>query len=127
MINIFFYQYRQYALLLSYFQYCQHVLDPDVPRRILQLLLGTEQDSEDMDLEKVPFDYYTSHVFGAGLYEHESVNMFNGEFLNVLLIFQIDKEQAELARSNFSILRKEGQAILDLVGPSFPHFLYKLY
>ncbi|XP_057538767.1 nuclear pore complex protein NUP205 isoform X1 [Amaranthus tricolor] len=70
---------RQYALLLSYFQYCQHVLDPDVPRRILQLLLGTEQDSEDMDLEK------------------------------------IDKEQAELARSNFSILRKEGQAILDLV------------
>ena len=29
---------------------------------------------------------------------------------------QIDKEQAELARANFSILRKEGQAILDLVG-----------
>ncbi|KAL2936604.1 hypothetical protein RDABS01_019327 [Bienertia sinuspersici] len=70
---------RQYALLLSYFQYCQHVLDPDVPRKMLQLLLGTEQDSEDMDLEK------------------------------------IDKEQAELARSNFSILRKEAQAILDLV------------
>ncbi|KAL2929631.1 hypothetical protein RDABS01_035041 [Bienertia sinuspersici] len=69
---------RQYALLLSYFQYCQHVLDPDVPRKMLQLLLGTEQDSEDMDLEK------------------------------------IDKEQAELARSNFSILRKEAQAILDL-------------
>lgn len=70
---------RQYALLLSYFQYCQHVLDPDVPRRMMQLLLGTDQDSEDMDLEK------------------------------------IDKEQAELARSNFSILRKEAQAILDLV------------
>lgn len=29
---------------------------------------------------------------------------------------QIDKEQAELARANFSILRKEAQAILDLVG-----------
>ncbi|XP_021760813.1 nuclear pore complex protein NUP205-like [Chenopodium quinoa] len=70
---------RQYALLLSYFQYCQHVLDPDVPKRMLQLLLGTNQDSEDMDLEK------------------------------------IDKEQEELARSNFSILRKEAQAILDLV------------
>ncbi|XP_021855676.2 nuclear pore complex protein NUP205 [Spinacia oleracea] len=70
---------RQYALLLSYFQYCQHVLDPDVPRRMLQLLLGSDQDSEDMDLEK------------------------------------IDKEQEELARSNFSILRKEAQAILDLV------------
>lgn len=70
---------RQYALLLSYLQYCQHVLDPDVPKKMLQLLLGTEQDSEEMDLEK------------------------------------IDKEQAELARSNFSILRKEAQAILDLV------------
>ncbi|XP_010688007.2 nuclear pore complex protein NUP205 [Beta vulgaris subsp. vulgaris] len=70
---------RQYALLLSYFQYCQHVLDPDVPRTMLQLLLGTGQDNEDIDLEK------------------------------------IDKEQAELARSNFSILRKEAQAVLDLV------------
>ncbi|KAL8128568.1 hypothetical protein V2J09_017723 [Rumex salicifolius] len=68
---------RQYALLMSYFQYCQHVLDPDVPRRMLQLILA--QDSEDMDLEK------------------------------------LDNEQADLARSNFSILRKEAQAVLDLV------------
>ena len=30
--------------------------------------------------------------------------------------FQIDKEQAELARANFSILKKDAQAILDLVG-----------
>lgn len=29
---------------------------------------------------------------------------------------QYDKEQAELARSNFAILRKEAQPILDLVG-----------
>ncbi|PIA65680.1 hypothetical protein AQUCO_00100883v1 [Aquilegia coerulea] len=71
---------RQYALLLSYFQYCQHMLDPDVPPSVLQYLLREEQDGEDyMDLQKV------------------------------------DKEQAELARANFSILRKEAQAILELV------------
>ncbi|KAG8487816.1 hypothetical protein CXB51_018635 [Gossypium anomalum] len=56
---------RQYALLLSYFQYCQHMLVPNVPTSVLQQLLLDEQD--------------------------------------------------ELARANFSILRKEAQAILDLV------------
>ncbi|XP_065850095.1 nuclear pore complex protein NUP205 [Euphorbia lathyris] len=70
---------RQYALLLSYFQYCQHTLDPDVPTTVLQYLLLNDRDSEDQDL-------------------HE-----------------IDKEQAELARANFSIIGKEAQAILDLV------------
>ncbi|KAK9269394.1 hypothetical protein L1049_001167 [Liquidambar formosana] len=70
---------RQYALLLSYFQYCQHMLDLDVPTTILQSLLLDEQDGEDRDLLK------------------------------------IDKEQAELAQANFSIIRKEAQAILDLV------------
>ncbi|CAN1216816.1 Nuclear pore complex protein NUP205 [Linum perenne] len=67
----------QYALLLSYFQYCQHTLDPDVPTTVLQFLLLEEQDNEDLDL--------------------------------------IDREQAELARVNFTIIRKEGQAILDLI------------
>ncbi|KAK2984101.1 hypothetical protein RJ640_018126, partial [Escallonia rubra] len=70
---------RQYALLLSYFQYCQHMLDPDVPTIVLQSLLIDELDTEDVDLQK------------------------------------IDKDQAELARANFDILKKEGQAILDLV------------
>uniref|UniRef100_A0A5B7BQC9 Nuclear pore complex protein NUP205 n=1 Tax=Davidia involucrata TaxID=16924 RepID=A0A5B7BQC9_DAVIN len=70
---------RQYALLLSYFQYCQHMLDPDVPTTVLQFLLLDEQDTEDLDLQK------------------------------------IDKEQAELARANFSILKKDAQAILELV------------
>ncbi|CAN0838668.1 Nuclear pore complex protein NUP205 [Linum grandiflorum] len=70
---------RQYALLLSYFQYCQHTLDPDVPTTVLQFLLLEEQDNEDLDLQK------------------------------------IDREQAELARVNFTIIRKEGQAILDLI------------
>ncbi|KAF2282365.1 hypothetical protein GH714_043827 [Hevea brasiliensis] len=70
---------RQYALLLSYFQYCQHTLDPDVPTTVMQFLLLTEQDSEDLDLRK------------------------------------INREQAELAHAIFSILRKEAQAILDLV------------
>ncbi|KAK7258456.1 hypothetical protein RIF29_24034 [Crotalaria pallida] len=70
---------RQYALLLSYFQYCQNVVDPDVPTTVLQFLLLNEQDNEYIDLPK------------------------------------IDKEQAELARANFSTLRKEAQSILDLV------------
>ncbi|GMN58168.1 hypothetical protein TIFTF001_027268 [Ficus carica] len=74
---------RQYALLLSYFQYCQHFLDPDVPKSVLQLLLLDDQESEDLDLHK------------------------------------INKEQAELARANFSILRKEAQSLLDLVGDMF--------
>ncbi|CAI0542934.1 unnamed protein product [Linum tenue] len=70
---------RQYALLLSYFQYCQHTLDPDVPTTVLQFLLLEEQDNEDLDLQK------------------------------------IDREQAELSRINFTLIRKEGQAILDLI------------
>lgn len=71
---------RQYALLLSYFQYCRSMLDPDVPSSVLQYLLREELDEEDeLDLQKV------------------------------------GKEQAELAQANFSILRKEVQAILDVV------------
>lgn len=77
---------RQYALLLSYFQYCQHMLDPDVPASVLQYLLREDQDGEEyMDLKKV------------------------------------DKEQAELARANFSILKKEAQAILNLVTKDAVH------
>ncbi|KAH9800247.1 nuclear pore complex protein NUP205 [Citrus sinensis] len=49
---------RQYALLLSYFQYCQHMLAPDVPTTVLQYLLLDEQDGEDLDLQKA-----RSHVF----------------------------------------------------------------
>ncbi|KAK9060723.1 hypothetical protein SSX86_021429 [Deinandra increscens subsp. villosa] len=70
---------RQYTLLLSYFQYCQHILDPDVPTTILQSLLVDEQENGDLDLEK------------------------------------IDHDQAELARANLSIIRKEAQSILDFV------------
>ncbi|KAL9362142.1 hypothetical protein Peur_044927 [Populus x canadensis] len=70
---------RQYALLLGYFQYCQHMLDPNIPTSVMQFLMLEEQDSEDLDFHK------------------------------------IDKDQAELARTNFSIMRKEAQAILDLV------------
>ncbi|KAI7728587.1 hypothetical protein M8C21_001105, partial [Ambrosia artemisiifolia] len=65
---------RQYTLLLSYFQYCQHVLDPDVPTTILQSLLVDEEENGDLDLEK------------------------------------IDHDQAELARANLSIIRKEAQS-----------------
>lgn len=43
----------QYALLLSYFQYCRHMLDADVPTTILQFLSVDEQDDGDLDLEKV--------------------------------------------------------------------------
>ncbi|TQD69272.1 hypothetical protein C1H46_045195 [Malus baccata] len=44
---------RLYALLLSYFQYCQHMLVQDVPSTVLQFLLLDEQDGDDMDLQKV--------------------------------------------------------------------------
>lgn len=44
---------RQYALLLNYFQYCQHMVDLDVPTTILHSLLLDEQDGEDMTLFKV--------------------------------------------------------------------------
>ncbi|KAG9451145.1 hypothetical protein H6P81_011110 [Aristolochia fimbriata] len=71
---------RQYALLLSYFQYCQSMFSPNIPSAILQYLLRDEQDGEgDVDFQKV------------------------------------DKDQAELAQANFSILKKEAQAILDVV------------
>ncbi|KAL8040622.1 hypothetical protein ABFX02_10G109900 [Erythranthe guttata] len=70
---------RQYALLLSYFQYCRHVLDSDVRTTILEFLSVDEQDNGDLDLEKM------------------------------------DKDQAELAHANFTILRKEEQPILNLV------------
>ncbi|ESW10307.1 hypothetical protein PHAVU_009G198200 [Phaseolus vulgaris] len=44
---------RQYAFLLSYFQYCQNVVDPDVPTTVLQFLLLNEQDNEYIDLPKI--------------------------------------------------------------------------
>lgn len=45
--------YSQYALLLSYFQYCLNVVDPDVPTSVLHFLLLSEQDNEYIDLPKV--------------------------------------------------------------------------
>ncbi|KAJ0238992.1 hypothetical protein HA466_0235130 [Hirschfeldia incana] len=70
---------RQYALLLSYFQYCQHMIAVEVPTPVVQFLLLSDQDDEDLDIQK------------------------------------IDKEQADLARANFAIIKKEAQGILDLV------------
>ncbi|PRQ37492.1 putative armadillo-like helical protein [Rosa chinensis] len=43
----------QYALLLSSFQYCQHMLDLDIPSTVLQFLLLDEQEVEDLDLQKI--------------------------------------------------------------------------
>ncbi|KAF3625102.1 Nuclear pore complex protein [Capsicum annuum] len=72
---------RQYALLLSYIQYCQHVLDPDLPTTVMQLLTTDEQENDDdPDLEKIV------------------------------------KDQTEMTHTNFSIIRKESQSLLDLVG-----------
>ncbi|WOL09223.1 nuclear pore complex protein [Canna indica] len=71
---------RQYALLLSYFQYCRSILNPDVPASVLRYLLHEEHDEDDeINLQK------------------------------------ISKEQAELESANFSIIKKEAQAIIDLV------------
>jgi hypothetical protein len=36
-----------------------------------------------------------------------------------MLFPQVNREQAELARANFAILRKEAQSILDLASVSF--------
>ncbi|KAJ4808768.1 nuclear pore complex protein (DUF3414) [Rhynchospora pubera] len=71
---------RQYALLLSYMQYCGSILNPDVPSSVLRCLLSGEQAEDD--------EFY---------------------------LHKIGKEQNELARANFSIIRKEAQAIVDLV------------
>ncbi|XP_037446873.1 nuclear pore complex protein NUP205-like [Triticum dicoccoides] len=72
---------RQYALLLSYFQYCGSILDSDVPPSVIRFLLLEEQEGDDDELT----------------------------LQNVL------KEQSELARANFAIIRKEAQAVIDLV------------
>jgi nuclear pore complex protein Nup205 len=78
---------RQYALLLSYFQYCRSTLDSDVPPPVLRFLLLEEQEGDDDEL---------------GLQK-------------------VLKEQNELARSNFSIIRKEAQAVIDLVAKDAIH------
>ncbi|PHU07947.1 Nuclear pore complex protein [Capsicum chinense] len=71
---------RQYALLLSYIQYCQHMLDPDLPTTVMQLLTTDEQENDDdPDLEKIV------------------------------------KDQTEMTHTNFSIIRKESQSLLDLI------------
>ncbi|PKA64573.1 hypothetical protein AXF42_Ash007319 [Apostasia shenzhenica] len=70
---------RQYALLLSYFQYCRSVLDPDIPASVLEFLLCEEQGDDELNLQK------------------------------------IDKDQAELARANFSVLKKDAEAVINLV------------
>lgn len=54
LIRVVFLIFSQYALLLSYFQYCRHMLDPDVPATVLQFLLREEQEGEeDLDIKKV--------------------------------------------------------------------------
>lgn len=47
---------RQYALLLSYMQYCGSILNPDVPSSVLRYLLSEEQAEDDeFYLHKVSF------------------------------------------------------------------------
>ncbi|GLJ05177.1 hypothetical protein SUGI_0012850 [Cryptomeria japonica] len=71
---------RQYAIMLSYFQYCCGMLDPDVSLGTMRDLLIEGQDGEDdVDLQK------------------------------------IDKDQAELTQMNFSILKREATALVDVV------------
>lgn len=101
---------RQYALLLSYFQYCRSILDSDVPPSVLRFLLLEEQEADDDDfiLQKVLFCYITLFPFVMWLLPDHSFSL-----LKVL------KEHNELAHGNFSIIRKEAQAIVDLVSHSF--------
>ncbi|NP_001356219.1 nuclear pore complex protein NUP205 [Zea mays] len=72
---------RQYALLLSYLQYCSSILDSDVPPSVLWFLLLEEQDGDDEDIT----------------------------------LQKVLKEHNELAHANISIIRKEAQAIVDLI------------
>lgn len=95
--------FSQYTLLLSYFQYCQHILDPDVPTTVLQSLLVDEQENGDLDLEKVSFN------------TQWWIWWSNRETEFFYTSVQIDQDQAELARANLSIIRKEAQSILDMV------------
>lgn len=86
------------------------MLDPDVPSSVLQYLLHGEHDGEEeLDLQKV------SHVLKC-----LTIHVFTPDIICLCLLMfsfylQIDEEQAELAQANFSILRKEVQAILDVV------------
>lgn len=111
--------FRLYTLLLSYFQYCQHMLDPDVPSTVLQFLLLDEQDGDDMELQKV-CSFYHFNVLLLICTKYHPVERIALTMVMLLMLFpQINREQAELARANFSILRKEAQPILDLVSVSF--------
>ncbi|KAG2649322.1 hypothetical protein PVAP13_1NG109800 [Panicum virgatum] len=78
---------RQYALLLSYFQYCRSIVDSDVPPSVLRILLLEEQEADDDDFT----------------------------------LQKVLKEHNELAQANFSIIRKEAQAIVDLVTKDAVH------
>ncbi|XP_015688500.2 nuclear pore complex protein NUP205 [Oryza brachyantha] len=78
---------RQYALLLSYLQYCRNILDSDVPPSVLRFLLLEEQERDDDELS----------------------------------LQKVLKEQNELVWTNFSIVRKEAQAIIDLVAKDAIH------
>ncbi|PAN04610.1 hypothetical protein PAHAL_1G079100 [Panicum hallii] len=78
---------RQYALLLSYFQYCRSILDSDVPPSVLRFLLLEEQEADDDDFT----------------------------------LQKVLKEHNELVQANFSIIRKEAQAIVDLVTKDAVH------
>lgn len=71
---------RQYAILLSYFQYCRGMVDSDVSLAIKRNLLLEGQDGEDdVELQK------------------------------------IDKDHAELAQMNFSILKREATALFEVI------------
>lgn len=90
------------------------MLDPDVPSTVLQFLL-LEQDGDDMDLQKVCsfYDYKAKSLFCTKFHLVERIALT--KVILHMLFSQINREQAELARANFSILRKEAQSILDLV------------
>ncbi|KAG0620095.1 hypothetical protein M758_4G188900 [Ceratodon purpureus] len=71
---------RQYATLLSYFHYCQGMVNRDLPLSVMRALLVEGRDGEeDMEIEK------------------------------------LDRDQAELAQLNFSLLKRDATALVDVV------------
>lgn len=69
---------RQYAILLSYFHYCQGMVNRDLPLSVMRTLLVGAGD-EDMEVEK------------------------------------LDRDQAELAQVNFSLLKRNAAPLVDVV------------
>ncbi|XP_078432384.1 nuclear pore complex protein (DUF3414) isoform X2 [Wolffia australiana] len=68
---------RQYALILSYFQYCRSILHPDFSRSVLGFLLREENEGEDSDLYKVDREQAELSHANFGILKREAQGMLD--------------------------------------------------